>query len=259
MSFVWRIKKRDINCVNALLDKHASNEMIWERVDNNLATHRKKITKEQFWQGMIAMRLTTQQKYSPGSLAYNFNHKKPYPLSYRAVSQQKDIKKFVTQTLREHRANRFPDAIGIESAKNFHNLTEGGKWQELLNQVNRLTTLQSKEVEREICDYLRLLLSGIGPKQARNILQYLGLTRFEIPIDSRIIKWLCSETTCPKEFSYINLSIPLGYEFILDQIQNLCEACNEFPCIVDAAVFSDVDGTKWGIRPNAKRNWPRPN
>ena len=29
-------------------------------------------------------------------------------------------------------------------------------------------------------------LAGFGPKQARNLLQGLGLTRYEIPIDSRI-------------------------------------------------------------------------
>jgi hypothetical protein len=33
-------------------------------------------------------------------------------------------------------------------------------------------------------------LAGIGPKQARNLWQGLGVTQYEIPLDSRISKWL---------------------------------------------------------------------
>src|SRR3712207_8726784 len=32
-------------------------------------------------------------------------------------------------------------------------------------------------------------LKGFGPKQSRNLLQGLGLTRYEIPIDIRITRW----------------------------------------------------------------------
>ena len=31
---------------------------------------------------------------------------------------------------------------------------------------------------------------GIGPTRARNLLQSLGLTRYEIPLDSRVVRWL---------------------------------------------------------------------
>lgn len=39
-------------------------------------------------------------------------------------------------------------------------------------------------------DFLDDTFAGIGPKQSRNLLQSLGLSRYEIPIDSRITKWL---------------------------------------------------------------------
>jgi hypothetical protein len=31
---------------------------------------------------------------------------------------------------------------------------------------------------------------GVGPTQARNLLQSLGLTWYEIPLDSRVVRWL---------------------------------------------------------------------
>jgi len=45
------------------------------------------------------------------------------------------------------------------------------------------------KIEREACILLQEL-KGIGPKQSRNLRQALGLLRYEIPIDSRIVKWL---------------------------------------------------------------------
>ena len=260
MPLRWKITQQDIDCVNALLDKHVCNGMIWRRVANNLAEHKEEITKERFWQDLASMRLTTQQRSSPGSSVYRFNEENPYPLAYDILLQQQDIERFVSQTLQEYGGIRHINNIGRDLSKNFHALNEEGAWKELLEQVNQLTTLQSKETEREIARYLAKYLSGIGPKQSRNVLQSLGLTRYEIPIDSRVIKWLRGNTTFPaEELNEGNLSSTLGYEIILDEIQNFCEVCNEFPCIVDAVVFSDPDGDRWGIVPNAKRNWPRPN
>jgi hypothetical protein len=44
--------------------------------------------------------------------------------------------------------------------------------------------------ERIVARVLDEQLRGIGPKQSRNLLQELGLTRYEIPLDSRVAGWL---------------------------------------------------------------------
>ena len=273
MTSKWKPTPEDRESVNMLLDKHVGNEVIWRRVKINLADRKEKVTKAQIWRGMISMRLTSRQSSGPKSAVAEFNKKNPYPLSYDAVEQRKNSKdreKYVANTIKKHGAHYTYDQIGKQTAQNFYRLTEWGKWGELLEQVNRLTTLQGvhllthsqrKKVEREVARYLDFLLLGIGPKQARNVLQELGLTRFEIPLDSRfMIKWLRKETTFPKEtLDSLSLSQPLHYEFILDEIQHLCESCNEYPCLVDAAVFVNPDKGGYDIDLNAKRNWPRPN
>src|SRR5262249_34104697 len=93
--------------------------------------------------------------------------------------------------------------------------------------------------------------AGFGPKQSRNLLQCLGLTRYEIPIDSRITEWL-------NEFGFpVHLSAPvLGdrayYCFVMDGVRELCKVSDVLPCILDAAIFASSDGQGW-TEENVKR------
>lgn len=86
---------------------------------------------------------------------------------------------------------------------------------------------------------------GFGPKQSRNLLQALGLTRFEIPIDSRVTDWLNDEFNFPVRLSATALAGRNYYDFVSAGIQTLCERCRVYPCIFDAAVFALKDGDSW--------------
>ena len=92
--------------------------------------------------------------------------------------------------------------------------------------------------------YIQDRFDGFGPKQSRNVLQALGLTRYEIPIDSRITDWL-NEFGFPVRLSGDALSDRNYYNFVSDGIQILCEKCDVFPCVLDAAIFSSKDGDGW--------------
>lgn len=110
--------------------------------------------------------------------------------------------------------------------------------------METLKDIDSKEEERKIADKLNNDFNGFGPKQSRNFLQSLGLTRYEIPIDSRITNWL-------NDFGFpVSLtSSPLGdkgyYHFVSDGIQELCRKAEIYPCILDAAIFSSYDNGEW--------------
>lgn len=84
-------------------------------------------------------------------------------------------------------------------------------------------------------------LHQIGPKQSRNLLQVLGLTRYETPLDSRISKWLNKNLELPYHISGGGLDSPEFYNFHMDLIQSACEEANEVPCVFDAAVFASYD------------------
>jgi thermostable 8-oxoguanine DNA glycosylase len=103
-----------------------------------------------------------------------------------------------------------------------------------------MTKNQTIKTERKSVEIIIDNLKGFGPKQSRNLLQSLGLTKFEIPIDSRITKWLTA-FGFPMKLSATALSDKNYYNFVLDGFQKICEACDIFPCVMDAAIFSSFD------------------
>lgn len=117
-------------------------------------------------------------------------------------------------------------------------------WPTVLEELNALRTKTSRQAEQAAADFLDENMKGLGPKQARNLLQALGLTRYEIPIDSRVAKWL-NEVGFPVQLSAKALADRNYYGFVLDGVQRLCQAANEYPCVLDGAVFASFDGEGW--------------
>ena len=76
------------------------------------------------------------------------------------------------------------------------------------------------------------------------LLQGLKLSRFEVPIDSRITKWL-NDFGFPVKLTASALSDQNYFEFASDGFQRLAEACGIVPCVLDAAIFSRFDGDGW--------------
>jgi hypothetical protein len=127
---------------------------------------------------------------------------------------------------------------------NFDKLESGNWWATALAEVNSLVVPVTAGQERQIARFLQQLLLGFGPKQSRNLLQSLGLTRYETPIDSRITKWL-NEFGFPAKLNATALADAGYYEFVLDGVQALCAKSDVFPCVLDAAIFASFDGDGW--------------
>jgi thermostable 8-oxoguanine DNA glycosylase len=103
-----------------------------------------------------------------------------------------------------------------------------------------LRRTRTQKSELESADFIDDTLKGFGPKQSRNLLQELGLTRYEIPIDSRITRWL-NDFGFPVTLSADALSARNYYSFVSEGVRELCEACGIYPCLLDAAIFSSYD------------------
>jgi hypothetical protein len=72
----------------------------------------------------------------------------------------------------------------------------------------------------------------------------LGLTRYEIPIDSRITRWL-NAFGFPVKLTAVVLQDRNYYNFVSEGFQRLCEACEIAPCVLDAAIFASYDKDLW--------------
>ena len=128
-------------------------------------------------------------------------------------------------------------------------------WAELLERLAQVNVSNDRTLERSVAHEIAASLKGFGPKQARNFLQWLGVSRFEIPIDSRVTKWLNKELLS----FHLNASIlsdHVYYDMVSDGVIQLCEMAGVFPCVFDAAVFASFD--KPGASSGAHKPPPPP-
>jgi hypothetical protein len=110
------------------------------------------------------------------------------------------------------------------------------EWFERLNQQRgREPRMEHKDLEREAAHWADRSFAGLGPKQSRNLWQWLGLTRYEIPLDSRVTNWV--NDNLASKIDAKRLGQLRYYELALDSIQAICEKAEVLPCELDAAAF----------------------
>jgi hypothetical protein len=187
---------------------------------------------------MVSCLLTTQQRSGPKSPVTRFALTEPFPLAYDLCRQRRGQAAFVSKKLTEFRGIRRAETIGREVAANASVIE--AKWDEISSILETVRRRPSPKTERQAARYFDEHLKGFGPKQSRNRLQWLGLNRFEVPIDSRITKWL-NELGFPVTLTAAALADRGYYEFVSDGLRKLTAACDVVPCVLDAAVFSSFD------------------
>jgi hypothetical protein len=203
--------------------------------DDQLCPEKPGVGKERFWREMVAARLTTQQRSGTGSFVDRFVSAKPFKLSYQAMRRSRNVRDTIAKALQSAGGIRFSDKIADDLAYNFKILEEG-LWDATLQECGRLTRNVPRKTEQEVAEFLHSKFKGFGPKQSRNLLQSLGLTRYEIPIDSRVVRWL-NASGFPLRLSATALADANFYNFVLGGIQLLCAESKVPPCVFDAAAF----------------------
>ena len=134
------------------------------------------------------MPATTQQRAGPNSAVSRFRGARTFPLNYSRCREQRNLERFARETLAEFGGIRRSNRLADEIQHNFAYLENGG-WDEVRDVIVRLKRNRTQRAEIRAADFIDDNLKGFGPKQSRNLLQGLGLTRYEIPIDSRITRW----------------------------------------------------------------------
>jgi hypothetical protein len=245
MRLQWRVTAADIKGIKKLISEQRNNALVRLRIDKNCSPRKQRITKARFWQQMVCMRLTSQQNSSPHGPVGRFAREKPFPLKYSTVVRSGNTQSFIRGTLKDWGGIRFVPSIATQLSSNLM-LLERSEWDRTLKECNRLTKNVTVEVEKEVAEYIRVNFLGFGPKQSRNLLQALNLTRHEIPIDSRLTSWL-NEFGFPVHLNAAALADPNYYNFVSEGIQRLCEKSRVAPCVLDAAIFTLKDGDAWTV------------
>ncbi len=241
-------EKNDIDRIHELLENQKNNDFFKERYDRNAKVSSPKFSKDDFWCVMIGCLLTTQQKSGPKSQTTQLLNTNPFPLSLN-LCESNGTKGYTEKVLKDFGGIRFTEKIGEYADENLRRLNSGG-WLNIAKEAEKLAKLKAREpifeditYERSAANFIMkyLKLKGFGPKQSRNFWQWVGYTRFEIPLDSRVIRWLNSNKIFPWQITPTALADVYYYEMVLDWIQKLCKDANVLPCMLDAAIFSSFD------------------
>ena len=177
----------------SLVEGSKAIDWVVARIRDNVEGQSDLPTKDQFWKYLVLALLTSQQRSTKGSTVDLLEQKEPFPLALPAYQAQTDDG--VRDLLKSFRyGKRVTDYLRTNHSRLFG---ERNVWamiepplRELLLQRNSPPDVSHKDLERKVAQLLADQLKGIGPKQSRNLLQELGLTRYEIPLDSRVAGWL---------------------------------------------------------------------
>lgn len=247
MKIAWQIDKDDIDLIKEFIRSQSKKSFVNKRVQKNTGKQMPDIDRSKFWYSMIACQITTQQKSGPGSAVNRFLCNDPFLLQIELCEENRaNLAEFVEQKISNFGGLRRSNKIGQEAVANLRWLDNGG-WDNIENQIEELKECRKRTpqlsdipIERNAAKLISDNMKGFGPKQSRNIWQLLGLTRYEIPIDSRITKWL-NRNRFPLKLSAGALQDPNYYNLVMDGIQQLCTKSNILPCVLDASIFASFD------------------
>jgi hypothetical protein len=191
--------------------------------------------------------MTTQNRSGLGSPVESFLSLRPFPLSLqRCRDSGEDVAQHIYSAL-EQAARRMRRWKLIAGAANKNlRILEAGGWNVLSDWADRLweqrqaeARLDHYKLERDAAKYLQSTLHGFGPKQSRNFWQSLLLTRYEFPVDSRILRWCSAKLDL--ELPTQGLADEAFYELIMDSFRDLCWQADIWPSVFDAAIFATYE------------------
>ena len=242
MEISWLITQHDIDSVKKFIEQN-QNPFVAARVRRNIHKEDLEINEDSVLRSMVMCILTSQQRSGPNTPVGQFLQKVPFPLTLEVLSSTGDPEEFIRTTLQSNGLNRYINKIPKFLVSNYKCL-QATNWK-IINLIKeQLKSESNNKSERELANYINNNFQGFGPKQSRNFLQTLGITRYEIPIDSRITTWL-NDFGFPVTLTSIALQDREYYEFVSDGIQHLCERAEILPCVLDAAIFSSFDKGQW--------------
>ncbi len=238
MEIQWIITASDEANYREFVKRYKDHSIVQERVRKNIDRTDIEVSEPVFWKILVGCLLTTQQRSGAGSRVSLFLEGNDPLLVHDSCQATHNLAATAEATLTRHgirRAGRI--SFELELAANW--LKNGG-WKSIEPELNGLLGETNATKERAVARILQTHLKGIGPKQSRNLIQWLGLSQYEIPLDSRVVKVL-SGLHFPVPLSSKALADENYYCFIEDGIHEIMARISIIPCVFDACAFASLE------------------
>ncbi len=238
MKAEWIIDQDVLNNISKVIQNNIHKAIVQKRINTNIKKQGIDLSQSNIWKKIVGCEITTQQKSGFGSPVDLFLKSSNNP-----VLDYDKCKKLQEQDISEELSNghlRNNKRIASFLIR-IINLLESGEWNILIEKLESLNKDHTKQEEIQVVQYLHSgLYPGLGLKQSRNFIQWLGLSVFEIPIDSRELKVLkkCKFNFVPGASA---LQDEVTYLFLESGIQKACELLDIKPCILDACFFASFE------------------
>ncbi|SHN30319.1 hypothetical protein SAMN05192549_10757 [Duganella sacchari] len=240
MQALWNLDKTSLKEWANFVKQNEDKELPKRRRHRNVRRKDIDLSKGEIWRVLIGCQVTTQQRSGPGSAAHTFMQSKSPTLSLTECRKSRSVSQLVQAECRGAGLRR-GTIIGENLSRIFDYLESGG-WKQLQEQLDTLVSNTSLAKERKVVEYIleSKKFPGLGQKQARNFIQWLGLSRYEIPLDSRVMKKMkeMGATFVPRSSSLIDETV---YVFVQDVLQKIAQSLEIYPCELDACIFASFD------------------
>jgi thermostable 8-oxoguanine DNA glycosylase len=238
MELLWKLSDSDISRIIDFVKKH-KNPNVEKIINKNINHVDRVIDKDSLLKAMLICLMSTETDSYPENKIEQIFNKKPFLLSSQYLFKVSNIELAFRETFQTFGVTKYLKKVPKFFSTNFDFLVETN-W-DLESEINRsLDHELTKYDERKLTDMVDRSFKGFGSKEARSFLLALGVTRYEIPIDYKFIKWL-KNFDFPINFSNIALQDILFYHFVSDGIQKLCEIAEIYPCVLYASIISSSE------------------
>lgn len=226
-TFTWTIPPQELSAIKAFYAEWAGSPMVQRRKQRNVDHNGVTFSRDNFVKAMLYFLCTSQQPSGPTSRVNLFFQQQPFPITeqYCEIHQTGLVEQLGNQLAQA--GMRFHNQIPASFAENATklNTTNWELFRTLHNYVQQgiADEIWEREMARSISRRKKphtYKLKGLGPKQACNLLKLLGISRFEIPVDSRVVKWLATYGF-PYSLADSSLQDPVVYEMVVDAIKEL--------------------------------------
>ena len=233
MELVWKLSDSDITKVREFVQANMTPSV--ERIIARNINHIDRvIDKNSLLRTMLICLLASETDSFPEHIVAKMFHKKPYFLDYEYIFKIHNIENAFYEIFQKFGNTKYIRKVPKYFSTNFESLEETN-W-DLESEINNSIRKElTKNDERKLADIVDRSFKGFGSKEARSFLLALGVSKFEIPIDHKLIRWL-EKFNFPIKFTKTALQDIFFYHFVSDGIQKLCEVSGIYPCVLYASI-----------------------